>query len=102
MPDTFYMLHTMFQESKCQNTVHSELGFVIKISSNLDQISLKLKGPEGFKGVSEITDGYPEVRRIRYAKAGTDPAKVTVKVFDTKERKDLDVDFELNDMIHIR
>ena len=52
--------------------------------------------------MSEITDGYPEVRRIRYAKAGTDPAKVTVKVYDTKARQDLDVDFELNDMIHIR
>ena len=102
MPDTFYMLHTMSQESRCLSTVHSGLGFVIKNFHSTEINKFKVQGPEGFKGVSEITDGYPEVRRIRYAKAGTDPAKVTVKVYNTKARQDLDVDFELNDMIHIR
>lgn len=50
MPDTFYMLHTMSQESKCLSTVHSEQGFVFKNFYSTEVIKFKTLGSRGVQG----------------------------------------------------
>lgn len=54
--------------------------------------------------MESMEDRYPEVRRIKYAKAGTKPAPVTMTVFNTEEGKTEEVEMtgsNVSEMVHV-
>ena len=46
-----------------------------------------------FRKMESMSDRYPDVRKIKYAKAGTNPAKVIMKVFNTVSGKTEDINY---------
>ena len=110
--DEFKQLHGVCdwaneeENIKADNTIYwsPDSSFFLYASYDLTNVTLLEYNTYQYKFLMEKqSDQYPDVRRIKYAKAGTEPATVTMSVFNTgtKITETVTADVANDKMVHV-